>query len=347
MKKYIILLIIILFPIRVNATSTTLMDMDTNRILYNSNGNDVRLIASISKIMTAIVTINNYDISKMVKIDESVLKSYGSGIYVEVGEEISMENLLYGLMLRSGNDAAIQIAITVGGSMENFVKMMNDTAKSIGMRNTTFINSSGLENEDGVGNMSTSTDMAILMSYAMKNEKFRNIVSTKEKMVKTNYKTYMWYNKNRLLKEYKYCTGGKTGYTEKARRTLVTTAKKDNMNFVIVTLNDTNDFTNHKMLYEEYFKKYTSYKILSKDNEFQNKNYYIKSDKFMALTNDEYKRINKEIVLYDDNVSDIVGYILVKLDDKVLVKEYIYEKEIIVKKDNKKSFIDKILSFFR
>lgn len=347
MKKYIILLIIILFPIRVNATSTTLMDMDTNRILYNSNGNDVRLIASISKIMTAIVTINNYDISKMVKIDESVLKSYGSGIYVEVGEEISMENLLYGLMLRSGNDAAIQIAITVGGSMENFVKMMNDTAKSIGMRNTTFINSSGLENEDGVGNMSTSTDMAILMSYAMKNEKFRNIVSTKEKMVKTNYKTYMWYNKNRLLKEYKYCTGGKTGYTEKARRTLVTTAKKDNMNFVIVTLNDTNDFTNHKMLYEEYFKKYTSYKILSKDDEFQNKNYYIKSDKFMALTNDEYKRINKEIVLYDDNVSDIVGYILVKLDDKVLVKEYIYEKEIIFKKDNKKSFIDKILSFFR
>lgn len=231
--------------------------------------------------------------------------------------------------------------------MENFVKMMNDTAKTIGMKNTNFVNSSGLENDDGVGNMSTSTDMAILMSYAMKNEKFRNIVSTKEKMVKTNYKTYMWYNKNRLLKEYKYCTGGKTGYTEKARRTLVTTAKKDNMNFVIVTLNDTNDFTNHKMLYEEYFKKYTSYKILSKDDEFQNKNYYIKSDKFMALTNDEYKRINKEIVLYDDNVSDIVGYILVKLDDKVLVKEYIYEKEIIVKKDNKKSFIDKILSFFR
>lgn len=107
MKKYIIFLIIILFPLRVNATSTTLMDMDTNRILYNSNGNDVRLIASISKIMTAIVAINNYDISKIVKIDESILKSYGSGIYIEVGEEMSMENLLYGLMLRSGNELAI------------------------------------------------------------------------------------------------------------------------------------------------------------------------------------------------------------------------------------------------
>lgn len=347
MKKYIIFLIIILFPLRVNATSTTLMDMDNNRVLYNSNGNDVRLIASISKIMTAIVAINNYNINKMVKIDESVLKSYGSGIYVEVGEEISMENLLYGLMLRSGNDAAIQIATTVGGSMENFVKMMNDTAKSIGMKHTNFVNSSGLENNDGIGNTSTSTDMAILMSYAMKNEKFKTIVGTKEKMVKTNYKTYMWYNKNRLLKEYKYCNGGKTGFTEKARRTLVTTASKDGMNFVVVTLNDPNDFSNHKALYEEYFNKYKSYKVLSKEEKFQNKNYYIKNDKYMSLTDKEYKRLNKEIVLYDDNVSDIVGYILIKLDDKVVVKEYIYEKKDIVKKEKKKSFIDKIKSFFR
>lgn len=346
MKNYIILLIIILFPLRVNATSTTLMDMDTNRVLYNSNGNDVRLIASISKIMTAIVTINNYDISNVIKIDESVLKSYGSGIYVEVGEEISVENLLYGLMLRSGNDAAIQIANTVGGSMENFVKMMNDTAKSIGMKNTNFINSSGLENDKGEGNTSTSYDMALLMSYAMKNEVFKKIVSTQKKVVKTNYKTYVWYNKNKLLKNYKFCTGGKTGFTEKAKRTLVTTASKDNMNFVVVTLNDPNDFSDHLNLYEEYFKKYKSYKVLDSKDKFSNEKYYIKNDKYVALTQDEFKSIKKEVVYYDNNVSDIVGFINIKLNDKLLAKEYIYEKKETVKKKKKMNFIEKIKKLF-
>lgn len=346
MKKYIILLIIILFPLRVNATSTTLMDMDTNRVLYNSNGNDVRLIASISKIMTAIVTINNYDIGNVIKIDESVLKSYGSGIYVEVGEEISVENLLYGLMLRSGNDAAIQIANTVGGSMENFVKMMNDTAKSIGMKNTNFINSSGLENDKGEGNTSTSYDMALLMSYAMKNEAFKKIVSTQKKVVKTNYKTYVWYNKNKLLKNYKFCTGGKTGFTEKARRTLVTTASKDNMNFVVVTLNDPNDFSDHLNLYEEYFKKYKSYKVLDSKDKFSNEKYYIKNDKYVALTQDEFRSIKKEVVYYDNNVSDIVGFINIKLNDKLLAKEYIYEKKETVKKKKKMNFIEKIKKLF-
>lgn len=352
MKKLVLIFIIFLFPIRVyslSASSVTVMDMDTKRVLYGYNQNEVRLIASISKIMTSLVTLNNSNIKDIVKIDESVLKSYGSGIYVEVGEEMSLENLLYGLMLRSGNDAAIQIANYVGGSMEGFVELMNETAKSIGMKKTTFINSSGLENDKGVGNMSTSYDMALLMSEAMKNNKFKEIVSTKNKVVKTNYKTYLWYNKNKLLKNYEYCTGGKTGFTEKARRTLVTTATKDNMNLVVVTLNDPNDFKDHEDLYNKYFKDYKSYKVLDKDNEnFDNKNYYIKSDKYLTLTIGEYKKINKEVVLYKDNVSDIVGYVMVKLDDDVLIKEYIYEREKVSVNDKKKklSFFDKVKSFF-
>lgn len=352
MKKLVLIFIIFLFPINVyslSASSVTVMDMDTKRVLYSYNQNDVRLIASISKIMTSLVTLNNSNIKDMVTIDESVLKSYGSGIYVEVGEEMSLENLLYGLMLRSGNDAAIQIANYVGGSMEGFVELMNETAKSIGMKKTTFINSSGLENEKGVGNMSTSYDMAILMSEAMKNNKFKEIVSTEKKVVKTNYKTYLWYNKNKLLKSYEYCTGGKTGFTEKARRTLVTTATKDNMNLVVVTLNDPNDFKDHEDLYNKYFKEYKSYKVLDKDNEnFNNKNYYIKSDRYLTLTSSEYKKINKEVVLYKGNVSDIVGYVMIKLNDSVLIKEYIYEKDnvIVNDKNDKLSFFDKIKNFF-
>ncbi len=352
MKKIFIILILLIIPIKVNglsASSVTVMDMDNNRVLYSYNDSEVRLIASITKIMTSLVTLNNSDIKKMVTIDESVLKSYGSGIYVEVGEDISLENLLYGLMLRSGNDAAIQIANTVGGSMDGFVDLMNETAENIGMKKTHFVNSSGLEENNGSGNMSTSYDMALLMSEAMKNETFRKIVSTKKHTVKTNYKTYIWYNKNKLLNNYEYCTGGKTGFTEKARRTLVTTATKDNMNLVIVTLNDPNDFSDHETLYKEYFNKYKSYKILDKEKEkFENKNYYIKNSRNITLTSDEYKKIKKEITLYKNNISDIVGVIKVKLNDSVMAKEYIYEKiEKEEKQEKKINLWDKIINLFK
>ena len=348
MKK-IILLLFLLIPINVfslSASSVTVMDMDTNRVLYSYNENDKRLIASISKIMTAYVTLNNYDIDKVISVDESILMSYGSGIYVEVGEKISIRDLLYGLMLRSGNDAAIQIANIVGGSMEGFATLMNETAKNLGMKSTYFLNSSGLEENDGNGNTSTSYDMAILMSEAMKNKTFREIVNTKKHIVKTNYKTYIWHNKNKLLNSYEYCNGGKTGFTEKARRTLVTTASKDNMNLVIVTLNDPNDFLDHKTLYEEYFNKYKSYKVLNKNEKFTNKSYYIKNDKYLTLTNDEYKNIENEIVIFEENVSDLVGIINVKLDGKIMAKEYIYEKLEKKVKAKKTSLWVKIINFF-
>ena len=350
MKRFIIyvLLIVFLFPIKVSAlsaSSVTVMDMDTKRVLYSYNQNEKKLIASISKIMTCLVTLNNSNIKNIITIDESVLKSYGSGIYVEVGEEISLENLLYGLMLRSGNDAAIEIANYVGGSIEGFSLLMNETANNIGMKNTNFINSSGLENNDGIGNMSTSYDMALLMSEAMKNDIFREIVSTKKRIVKTNYKTYIWYNKNKLLNSYDYCNGGKTGYTERAKRTLVTTASKDNMNLVIVTLNDSNDFYDHESLYNKYFNEYNSYKVLDKDDNFKDKNYYIKVDKYLTLKENEYKKINKEIIYYGDNISDIVGHINIKLDNNILLKEYIYKKKEIIKNNNK-SFFKKLIEFF-
>lgn len=298
------------------------------------------------KIMTSLVAIKNSNINDIVEINESVLKSYGSGIYVEVGEQISLEDLLYGLMLRSGNDAAIAIADYVSGSMEKFSELMNETASSIGMKSTTFINSSGLENDKGIGNMSTSNDMALLMSEALKNETFKKIVSTKKHTVKTNYKTYIWHNKNKLLSNYEYCTGGKTGFTEKARRTLVTSATKDNMNLVIVTLNDPNDFKDHEDLYNKYFSLYKPYKIVDKNTTFEKKDYYIKNDIYLTLTNDEYKLVETDINYYKKNTSNIVGYINLKLNNKVLKKEFIYVKKKDIKKV-KKNLIDKIKDFFK
>lgn len=346
MKKFILfILIIFIFPLRVNASSIV-MDADTKRVLVNNAGDEKKLIASTTKILTAMVVINNVDIKKTVTIDENVLKSFGSGIYVEIGEKVSVEDLLYGLMLRSGNDAAIALACYVGGSIEGFSMLMNDLAKSIGMNNSNFINPSGLENDDGVGNISTAYDMGLLMSYAMKNDIFKTITSTKHRVVKTNYKTYDWYNKNKLLSMYKYTTGGKTGYTKKAYRTLVTSASKDNKNLVVVTLDESDDFNKHKYLYEDTFKKYKLVKVVDSKTFLKNEGLKVDKDINMLLKDSEINKVEVDVV-YTDDVTDRVGYVNVSLNDKVYFKEDIY---LMTEKDKKNSIFskikDKIMSIF-
>ena len=223
MKKLLLfLLCLFLFIPGVHASTSSayeyvLMDMDSGRVLASKNKDSPRLIASITKIMTCILAIEQKDVNDIVKVDESISKSYGSGIYISIGEEIKLIDLLYGLMLRSGNDAAMQIASYVSGSEEAFAKLMNQKARELGMKNTIFYNASGLDTKT-IGNKSTAYDMALLTKYAMQNEVYREIVKTKKHIVKTNLKTYVWHNKNKLLNE-DYITGGKTGYTERAKRT--------------------------------------------------------------------------------------------------------------------------------
>ena len=159
---------------------------------------------------------------------------------------MSLEDLVYGLMLRSGNDAAVVIAETVGGSEEGFVYLMNEKAKWIGMNNTNFDNSHGLESED---HYSTAYDMALLMRYAMNEPMFAEVSGTTSH--KADKRSYAWGNKNKLLtSKYEYCTGGKTGFTKKAGRTLLTTANKDETGLVAVTLNGPNDWQDHIEMFE-------------------------------------------------------------------------------------------------
>lgn len=285
MKKFVLIMLIFLWPFSVGAvgaSSYIVMDQDSKRVLEGSNINKESLIASISKIMTCIVALEQGNFDKTVKIDDSILKAYGSGIYIEVGEELTLDDLLYGLMLRSGNDAALAIAKAVAGDVKSFVFLMNEQAKKIGMENTSFVNPSGLEENDGTANKSTTYDMALLMRYAMQNNYFIKIVATKDIVVKSSYKTYSWHNKNKLLSMYEYCTGGKTGFTKKAHRTLVTTASKDNKNLIVVTFNDGNDFVDHKNLYEKNFNLYKRKKILDKSKKY-NKNYYVKDDYYLLV----------------------------------------------------------------
>jgi len=277
MKKILVaVLAFIILPINIfaiSASKAVVMDLNSGRVLYDLNSNDPQLIASITKIMTTIVTIMYSDLDKTVIADEDILKAYGSSVYLSVGEEIKLKDLLYGLMLRSGNDAAVAIANTVAGSMENFVYLMNEYAQTIGMKNTKFVNAHGLDN-DGVGNTSTAYDMALLTKVAMQNDLFRDIFGCQVYKAESNLKKYVWEGKNKLFGMYKYTTGGKTGYTNAARRTLVTTASKDNKNLVVVTLNDGNDFNDHKSLYETYFDKYEAVLALDKNNFKVDDTYY-------------------------------------------------------------------------
>lgn len=337
MKKVVFLLFIFLLPLNVeaiSASSAIVMDLNSDRIYYENNINEERLIASITKIMTCIVTIENADINKEVTVGDEVLKAYGSAIYIEIGEKLTLKDLLYGLMLRSGNDAAVVIAKNVAGSMENFAYLMNEAASNIGMKHTKFYNAHGLEENNGVGNTSTAYDMALLTKYAMQNKTFREIFGTKKRIVKSSTKTYSWTSKNKLIHRYDYITGGKTGFTEKARRTLVTTAAKDNIELVVVTLNDPNDFQDHITLYNSVFDKYEAYKVLSKDNfkikkdkYFQDYELYIKNDVYIPVTEKEKKNLSINYVLTKNkNVLDgeVVGKAEIKLKDKVIRKENIY-----------------------
>ena len=207
----------------------------------------------------------------------------------------------------------------------------------------------GLDEEKG--NYSTAYDMAILTSYAMKNKTYRKIVSTKKYTLKTNMNTYIWYNKNKLLKSYSYTTGGKTGFTKIARRTLVTTASKDNLNLVVVTLNDGDDFNDHKNLFEYAFENYKNYKILNKgnieidDDYYSDYKLYIKDDVYYPLSADEKNSINIKYKLekkrkLKNNL--VVGKAEIYLGDKLVKEVNIYVRV----KEEKLNFFDKIKRWF-
>lgn len=358
MKKLVVffVLLILIFPFNVKAVSSeciVVMDQNSKRILFQQNKDRVRLIASISKIMTAIIAIESDRLGEVVKVDESVLKAYGSGIYIEIGEELTLLDLVYGLMLRSGNDAAVMIAKFVGGSQENFVAMMNEKARELGMTNTTFNNPSGLDEEKG--NYSTAYDMALLTSYAMKNEMYRTITGTKKYTTKSTYKTYVWNNKNKLLSNYEYATGGKTGFTEKARRTLVTTASYNNLDLVTVTLNDPDDFSTHKSMYENYYNVYKNYLVVSKDDFVTDDTYYkgklyIDSDIYYPVKVSEESKITSKIILEkkeDYKTRDKVGVVKVYLNSKEVMERDVFVEIEKEKKEEKIGFFQKILSWFK
>ena len=220
---------------KLNARSAIIFDRETKTVLYEKNSKEKRPMASTTKIMTAIVTLENADLSKIVTISRKAAGTGGSRLGLKVNDKITLEHLLYGLMLCSGNDSAVAIAETVGGSVEGFASMMNKKAKELGLTNTNFVTPHGLDNSN---HYTTALELAKLTDYALKNKKFASIVNTKNYTVYINGYPKQLNNTNELLGNMEGVNGVKTGFTNGAGRCLVTSCTRNDKQIITVVLGD-------------------------------------------------------------------------------------------------------------
>lgn len=231
--------------LEVSATAAVLMDADMGQVLYEKNGDRQMLIASTTKIMTALVVLEHAAPDDVITVTPDHMAE-GSSMYLRAGETVRVEELLYGLLLCSGNDAALALTECAGG-LTPFVALMNEKAAALGMAHTSFANPNGL---DADGHYSTARDMAVLAAAAVKNPTFRRICSSRS--VTIGQRTME--NHNRLLRQVEGCVGLKTGYTQAAGRTLVSCTERDGCRLVAVTLQDGNDWADHAALYDYGFR---------------------------------------------------------------------------------------------
>ncbi len=239
----------------ISAGSAILQDAQTGRVLYEKQADQQSLIASTTKIMTALVVCEQTNVLDRVRIPKEAVGIEGSSMYLKEGEILTVQDLLYGLMLQSGNDAAVALAIYCGGTVEGFAELMNDKAQRLGMVNSHFVNPNGL---DSPGHYSTARDMAILASYAMENPIFAKTVSTTTVKVGERYLR----NHNKLLWSLEGADGVKTGFTKAAGRILVSSCTRQGRRLVCVTINDRDDWNDHKTLMEKGFADFTVKQIV-------------------------------------------------------------------------------------
>ena len=239
----------------ITAQKAILLDAETGRVLYEKDADSRSLIASTTKIMTALLICEQCNVLDRMKIPKEAVGIEGSSMYLQEGEILSLQELLYGLMLRSGNDAAVALAIYCGGTVEGFAAMMNDKARQLGLTGTHFENPNGLDNPN---HYSTARDLAVLTAYAMKNPIFYQTVSTKT--VRVGNRTMQ--NHNKLLWRVEGADGVKTGYTKAAGRILVSSATRDGRRLICVTINDGNDWADHSTLLEKGFSGYTVQQLI-------------------------------------------------------------------------------------
>lgn len=279
-----------------HAQAAALIDVTSGRIIYDKEGDKELRIASLTKIMTAIVAIEQGNLKDDVTVSSRAFAKEGSSLFLRLGEKMTLEHMLYGLMLRSGNDAATAIAEHVGGSEEGFVFMMNEKAAELGLHHTQFQNPHGLDAE---GHYSTANDLARLTAYALHNPTFRKIVGTRDKKAPNPNDPwdYTWLNKNKMLRLYEGADGVKTGYTKKAFRCLVSSATRDGRQLAAVTLNDGDDWNDHANMLDYGFKYYPLQEITRKNTPLQGYNFVTGASFTYPLADGEEKKLVTKLVL--------------------------------------------------
>ena len=248
----VLLTAILLFPVPVQAVSAQkciLLDAQTGRVLYEKNADEPGLIASTTKIMTALIVCEQCNVLDRMRIPAEAVGIEGSSMYLREGEVLTVQELLYGLMLRSGNDAAVALAIYCGGTVEGFAELMNDKARLLGMNSSHFENPNGL---DSPGHYSTARDLGILTAYAMQNPIFAKTVSTKSVTIGSR----VLQNHNKLLWQVDGADGVKTGFTKAAGRILVSSAQRSGRRLICVTMNAPDDWNDHRHLLEDGFARF-------------------------------------------------------------------------------------------
>ena len=340
----------------ISASSAVLYQPDNDILLFSKNCDQRMPMASTTKIMTALVAIEKGDFKDMVEIDDSAIGTEGSSAYLKNGDVLTLEELLYALMLQSANDAAVAIACHIGGDIDGFSALMNEKAAELKLTNTHFTNPHGLDNPE---HYTTAKELAIIAAEALKNPEFKKIVSTYKRTFSNETRVRTYVNHNKLLRLYDGCIGVKTGFTKKSGRCLVGAAEKDGLRFISVTLDAPNDWADHsKMLnfgYERLERLVLAepfdhmYKIPLIDGE---------RDCFIAANTEGGELIQeKSDSAIEENIrllrygvapinrGDVVGEIIYTSGGKELMRVPIVATESVAKK-KQSGFFDKILSIF-
>ena len=238
-------------PVSISSEAAIVMDVKTKEVLFQKNAHSAKLTASICKVLTAYTAIKLLPLDNYIIVTEEMVNVEGSRIYLETGDLVSIETLLYGLMLRSGNDAAMALALAYSSNYMDFIYKMNEVVNDLNLKNSKFENPSGLDGK--TNNYSSCYDLAYITSVALENESFRKIFGTKTYDVTLpDGKKFHFFNKHKLVLAGNNVIGGKTGYTKRAGRTLITVFSQNNREIVVVTMDAYNDWNLHRTLVSAY-----------------------------------------------------------------------------------------------
>lgn len=318
-----------------NQASEIVMEVNSKRVLYQNNAYDRKYMASTTKILTAICVIENCDVNDVVEIPEEATNIEGSSIYLKAGEKLTVKELLFGLMLRSGNDSATALALHTSGTIKDFAELMNQTAKRIGAQDSNFVNPHGLHDDK---HYTTAYDLGLISCYAMKNDTFREIVGAKSVKISNEFYDYprVLINKNKMLSLFEGSNGIKTGYTKKAGRCLVSSCIRNDMELVCVVLSCPPMWERSMTLLSNCFNDYSYQKVLESDNIIDfNENppvktiTHAKKDVYLPLTKHEFETLRYEIEYFDNlnralTKDTPIGKIKFYTENNLIFEEKIY-----------------------